>query len=145
MCNILLRNLCLAPFAQCATVRKNLNTKMTKMVGNGFNMVFKMIKLTSEAVFHHSKNATVIHHKLALVFSNEQKIYFLSKISSLFLQDNVQEFKCCTLGAPGVRKSLLAEKLIQRQYEIWPKFLFETSWDYRHSKNKLKLSRIMCT
>jgi len=35
------------------TLRKNFNSKMTKMNGNGFNVVFKMIKLTSKAVFYH--------------------------------------------------------------------------------------------
>ena len=59
MCNIVpnvqhfLRNLCFASCPQCATVRKNFNSKMTKMNGNGLNMVFKVIKLTSKAVFYH--------------------------------------------------------------------------------------------
>ena len=59
MCNIVpnvqhfLSNLCFAPCPLCATVKKNFNSKMIKMNGNGLNMVFKVIKLTSEAVFHH--------------------------------------------------------------------------------------------
>ena len=45
---------------QCATVKKNFNSKMTKRNGNGLNMVFKMIKFTSNAVFYHlySKHST---------------------------------------------------------------------------------------
>ena len=46
MCNIFLRNLCFASCPFCALLRKNFNSKMTKMNGNGSNMVFKVIKLT---------------------------------------------------------------------------------------------------
>ena len=50
LCNIFLSNLCFAPCPLCATVKKNFNSKMTKMNGNGLNMVFKVIKLTSKAM-----------------------------------------------------------------------------------------------
>ena len=46
-----LSNLCFATCPLCATLRKNFNSKMTKMNGNRLNIVFKMIKLTSKAVF----------------------------------------------------------------------------------------------
>merc|ERR1711954_125276 len=78
--------------SQSATVRKNFNSKMTKMNGNGLNMVFKMIKLTSKAVFYH------LYQNILPLFTinwplffkmDKKKAYFLSKISSLFFQGNV--------------------------------------------------------
>ena len=118
MCNIFLRNLCFAPCPQCATVRKNFNSKMTKMNGNGLNMVFKMIKLTSKAVFYHLyQNILPLFtinwplffkmDKKKPIFYQKLHLYFFRAMSPMCNNvPNVQhffgEFRCCTLGAPGV-------------------------------------------
>ena len=97
MCNVFLRNLCFAPCPQCATVRKNFNSKMTKMNGNGLNMVFKMIKLTSKSVFYHwYKNILPLFTiNWPLFFKMDKKTYFSSKIWSLFFQGNVPNVQQC--------------------------------------------------
>ena len=124
MCSIFLSNLCFAPCPLCATVKKNFNSKMTKMNGNGLNMVFKVIKLTSKAVFHHLYQyiLPLITINWPLFFKMGKKTYFLSKISSLFFRamfptwehilcNTFWEFRCCTLGAPSVcRKGYLILK-----------------------------------
>ena len=117
MCNIvpyvqhLLSNLCFPPCPLCAAVKKNFNSKMTKMNGNGLNMVFKVIKLTSKAVFHHLYQNILALFTInwPLFFKMGKKAYFLPKNSSLFFQGNVPnvqyffgKFRCCTLGASGV-------------------------------------------
>ena len=78
MCNIFLRNLCFASCPQCATVRKNFNSKRTKMNGNGLNMVFKMIKLTSKAVFYH------LYQNILPLFTINWPLFFKMDTKSLF-------------------------------------------------------------
>ena len=107
MCNIVpnvhhfLSNFCFAPCPFCATVRKNFNSKMTKMNGNGLNMIFKIIKLTSKAVFYclYQNFLPLFTINWPLFFKMDKKAYFLSKISSLFFQGNVlnvQQYPQCT-------------------------------------------------
>ena len=81
MCNIFLSNLCFAPCPLCATVKKNFNSKMTKMNGNGLNMVFKVIKLTSKAVFHH-----LYQNILALFTINWPMFFKMGQKTPIFYQ-----------------------------------------------------------
>ena len=114
MCNTFLSNLWFASCPQCATLRKNFNSKMTKMNENGLNMVFKMIKLTSKTVFYY------LYRKILPLFTINWPLFFkMGKKYQFFYQKfhlyfswamspmcnnvpNVQhffgEFRCCTLG-----------------------------------------------
>ena len=114
MCNIFLSNLCFASCPLCATLRKNFNSKMTKINGNGLNMVFKMIELTSKTVFYY------LYRKVLPLFTINWPLFFkmgeksLSFYQKFYLHffwamspmcnnvPNVQhffgEFRCCTLG-----------------------------------------------
>ena len=104
MCNIFLRNLCFASCPQCATVRKNFNSKMTKMNGNGLNMVFKMIKLTSKAVFYHLYQNILPLLTINWPFFSKwtKKTYFLSKISSIYFFGAMSPMCNTFLGSLGV-------------------------------------------
>ena len=98
MCNIFLRNLCFASCPQCATVRKNFNSKMTKMNGNGLNMVFKMIKLTSKAVFYH------LYQNILPLFTINWPLFLKMDKKSLFFIKNFISFvsgqcpQCATMS-----------------------------------------------
>ena len=97
MCNIFLRNLCFASCPQCATVKEKFNSKMTKMNGNGLNMVFKMIELISKAVFYHlyQNILPLFTINWPLYFKMDKKSLFLSKTSSLFFQGNFLNVQQC--------------------------------------------------
>ena len=98
--------------------QKNFNFKMTKMNGNRLTMVFKMIELTSKAVFYHLyQNILPLFtinwplffkiDKKSLCFYQKFHLYFFGAMSPMCNNvPNVQhffgEFRCCTLGAPGV-------------------------------------------
>ena len=97
---------------------------MTKMNGNGLNMVFKMIELISKAVFYHlyQNILPLFTINWPLFLKMDKKAYFLSKISSLLFQGNVPnvqhffgEFRCRTLGAPGVVFPEVFRKGVPRQ------------------------------
>merc|ERR1712131_527790 len=77
---------CFASCPQCATVRTNFNSKMTKMNENGLNMVFKKIKLTSKALFCHLyQNILPLFTINWPFFQNEQKkVFFIKSFSSIF-------------------------------------------------------------
>ena len=96
MCNIFLKNLCFASCPQCATVRKNFNSKMTKMNRNELIMVFKMIKLTSKTVSHH------LYQNILPLFTKNWPMFFKMCNNVPNVQHFFGEFRCGTLGAPGV-------------------------------------------
>ena len=113
-------------FPMCNS-QKNFNSKMTKMNGNRLTMVnygFQNDRIDLESCFLPliSKHFTVIHHKLALFSKMGKKAFIIKNFISIFTRamssmcnnvTNVQhffgEFRCCTLGAPGV--NLFPEKM----------------------------------
>ena len=64
---------------------------------NGLNVVFKMIKLTSKAVFYHlyQNILPLFTINWPLFLEMDKKAYFLSKISSLFFRGNVPNVQQC--------------------------------------------------
>ena len=82
MCNIFLSNLCFAPCPLCATVKKILYSKMTKMNRNELNIVFTVIKLTSKAVFHH------LYQNILPLFTINWPVFFKMGKKSLFFAKN---------------------------------------------------------
>ena len=72
---------------------------MTKMNEYGLNMVFKMIKLTSKAVFYHlyQNILPLFIINWPLLFKMGKKSLFLSKISSIIFLGNVRKL-CATMS-----------------------------------------------
>ena len=98
MCNTFSGKLCFAPCPQCATLRKNFNSKMAKMNGNGLNMIFNMIKLTSKAVFY------ILYQNILPLFTINWPLFFkMGKKSLFFIKNFISIFpgqcpQCATMS-----------------------------------------------
>ena len=98
MCNTFLSNLWFASCPQCATLRKQFNSKMTKMNENGLNMVFKMIKLTSKTVFYY------LYRKILPLFTINWLLFFkMGKKGLFFIKNFISIFpgqcpQCATMS-----------------------------------------------
>ena len=68
-------------FPMCNS-QKNFNSKMTKMNGNRLTMVFKMIELTSKAVFYH------LYQNILPLFTINRPLFFKMDKKSLFFIKN---------------------------------------------------------
>ena len=86
-----------APCPQCATAMKNFNSKMTKMNGNGLNVVFKMIKLTSKTISYH------LYQNILPLFTKRWPMFFkMGKKGLFFIKNFISIFsgqcpQCATL------------------------------------------------